>query len=98
MHLPLNRLMMGEAAGEADFAVRLVSDADPTDRNDSDNEDHVTQDTPGPEPDLLEGGSIGDGFKLPATQAEELKFSREKKEAQSATEKRAWVVSPGELV
>ena len=89
---------MGEAAGEADFAVRLVSGADAADRNDSDGDDHVTQDDASPEPDLVEGGSIGDGFKLPATQAEELKFSRKKKEAPSATEKRAWVVSPGELV
>ena len=89
---------MGEAAGEADFAVRLVSDADPADQGGSDSEDHVTQDDAGPGPDLVEGGSIGDGFKLPATQAEGLKFSRKKKEAQSATEKRAWVVSPGELV
>lgn len=84
MHLPLNKLIMGEAAGEADFAVRVI---------DPEISDH--EDLHEGEPHIKEGEMMGDGFKLPTSQAEELKFSRKKKEEREATAKRAWVVSPG---
>lgn len=100
MQLPLHNLMMGEAAGEADFAVRLVDGEESDDLETSSGAERhdVDYETSEAEPHVEHGGSLGDGFKLSATQAEELKFSRKKKEEREATEKRAWVVSPGEFV
>jgi uridine kinase len=87
MHLPMMGLILGEAAGEADFAVRLV-DA-PEDVAAEGSLDQLDGEERGDQ------AGMGDGFKLPATQAEQLKFSRKKREEGMASEKRAWVVSPG---
>jgi uridine kinase len=97
MHLPLNNLIMGEAAGEADFAVQIVDDslaAGPGDlpKHDAPLEDGTDVSS------TLNGEEARDDFKLPVTRAESLKFSRQKMEDGPAAEKRAWVVSPGESV
>jgi uridine kinase len=94
MHLPLNKVIMGEAAGDADFAVRHV---DGWGTSNDQEEDDIEDNAEG-EPLTEKGEKIGDGFKLPTSQAEELKFSRKKKEDGEATAKRAWVVSPGKLI
>ena len=79
---------MGEAVGEADFATRLVDDnADEEDENELD----------GGEP-KTEEDIISEGFRIPIRQrTEDLKFSRKKGGEGAATQKRAWVVSPGEI-
>ena len=76
---------MGEAAGEADFATRLVDDTGDVDEGEWNNE-------PKTENEMSSGG-----FKVPVNKAmEELKFSRVKKvEDGRVTDKRAWVISPG---
>ena len=95
MHLPLNNLIMGEAAGEADFAVQIVDDSLPPGPGDLPQHDAPAED--GTEADrVLNGEEPLDDFKLPVTRAEGLKFSRRKREDGHAAEKRAWVVSPGE--
>lgn len=82
-------LMLGEAAGEGDFAVRLVDQLGHEENKKGDNVK-----------DLLKTDEelAADGFKMNVLKGiEELKFSRKHKWANSSTgEKRAWVISPGE--
>nr|KIR49283.1 uridine kinase [Cryptococcus bacillisporus CA1280] len=82
-------LMLGEAAGEGDFAVRLV-----------DQLGHEEKKKGNDVKDLLKTDEelAADGFKMNVLKGiEELKFSRKQKRANSSTgEKRAWVISPGE--
>lgn len=82
-------LIMGEAAGEGDFAVRLV---DQLGHEEDKKGDRVK--------DLLKTDEemAADGFKMNILKGtEELKFSRKHKRTHSPTgEKRAWVISPGE--
>lgn len=82
-------LMLGEAAGEGDFAVRLVDQLGHEEKKKGDDVK-----------DLLKTDEelAADGFKVNVLKGiEELKFSRKHKRANSSTgEKRAWVISPGE--
>lgn len=82
-------LMLGEAAGEGDFAVRLVDQLGHEEKKKGDDVK-----------DLLKTDEelAADGFKMNVLKGiEELKFSRKQKRANSSTgEKRAWVISPGE--
>ncbi|KAE8541822.1 uridine kinase [Cryptococcus gattii VGV] len=82
-------LMLGEAAGEGDFAVRLVDQFGHEEKKKGDDVK-----------DLLKTDEelAADGFKMNVLKGiEELKFSRKHKRANSSTgEKRAWVISPGE--
>ncbi|UOH82992.1 hypothetical protein LQV05_005705 [Cryptococcus neoformans] len=82
-------LIMGEAAGEGDFAVRLV---DQLGHEEDKKGDRVK--------DLLKTDEemAADGFKMNILKGTEgLKFSRKHKRTHSPTgEKRAWVISPGE--
>ena len=82
MHFPLTSLVMGEAAGEADLAVRMVDDGEGED------ESEVMK---------SEGEMSREGFKVPVEKGTEgLKFSRRPGGlSETITEKRAWVVSPG---
>lgn len=74
MHLPLNGLVLGEAAGEGDFgAVLLGEDGQPSVKEEE--FDEVVSDR--------------------EAEMRRLRFTREKRESVSVTEKRAWVVSPG---
>lgn len=96
MHLPMTGLILGEAAGEADFAVRLVDMPEDVEGYDVNGESDEAADENSVQEKNAEQESGGDGFKIPVTPAEKLKFSRRKKEERVASEKRAWVVSPGE--
>lgn len=82
-------LIIGEAAGEGDFAIRLV---DQLGHEEDGKRDNVK--------DLLKTDEelAADGFKMNILKGtEELKFSRKHKRTYSSTgEKRAWVISPGE--
>lgn len=82
MHLPLNGLVLGEAAGEGDFGAVLVG---------ADGDDHRR--TAGGEED----DDDEDGEEVNDREAEmrRLRFTRVKRESMSVTEKRVWVVSPG---
>lgn len=76
MHLPLNGLVLGEAAGEGDFgAVLLGEDGRPRDGREDEDYDELLSDK--------------------EAEMKRLRFTREKRESVSITEKRAWVVSPG---
>jgi uridine kinase len=93
MHLPLTSVVMGEAAGEADLAVRYVEESEngPTTIADQ----AYTEDWRSGLDGLgTDGQEAGDGFKMPERRTEELKFSRRKRN-DSGREKRAWVVLPG---
>lgn len=81
MHLPLNGLVLGEAAGEGDFGAMLIGNDVPHDLKDEDEDD----------------GKIGEGEEIHDRDAEmrRLRFTRTKRESMSVSEKRAWVVSPG---
>jgi uridine kinase len=104
MHLPLTSLLMGEAAGEADFAVRLVED--PHDVHVGDRAGEIGKEKEsgelGEEGDRRrsveqENGEAMEGYRVQVkTGIEELKFSRRRRDTLPAMEKRAWVVSPGE--
>lgn len=95
MHLPLTSLVMGEAAGEADFAVRLVDPEahSPTNVDGGEGEEGDMRGAMKPPPQVKE-----EGFKVPVKVTEDLKFSRKRGDEARVTEKRAWVVSPGESV
>lgn len=100
MHLPMTGLIMGEAAGEADFAVRLVDAPQHGDEDGVQGYDINAESSRAPEESFVaekdqEQEGTGDGFRIPITPAEKLKFSRKKKEEGAMSEKRAWVVSPG---
>lgn len=95
MHLPLTSLVMGEAAGEGDFGVKLVngSSSRVEDGEDQRNDDASAR------LDLEENAL--EGFKVKVAtvgkrSTEELKFSRRHRESVTSGEKRVWVVSPGE--
>lgn len=93
MHLPLTSVVMGEAAGDADFAVRLVDDTE--DIEDDGLAENGREDwREGVEGLKTDGKGAGDGFKMPERRTEELRFSRSKK-GEERKEKRAWVVTPG---
>ena len=87
MHFPLTSLVMGEAVGEADFATRLVDDT--ADVGDED----------GGEEPKTEEEMIVEGFRVTVKKGtEDPKFSRKKgSHGGFVTEKRAWVVSPGNV-
>lgn len=96
MRLPLTNPVMGEAQGEADFAVRLVDSASGTSAL------RVAPDVDGSSAadvvdDQLAGGkAMVEGFKMHQPPTDTLRFSRRgRRETVSVTEKRAWVVSPG---
>lgn len=84
---------MGEAAGEADFAVRYVDESENGGTQDQveSGEDRKA----GLEGLSTDGKGAGDGFKMPERRTEELKFSRKKKDDEGGRGKRAWVVLPG---
>jgi uridine kinase len=87
---------MGEAAGEADFAVRLVDPEAHSPTNVDGEGEGEKGDMRGamkPPPQVKE-----EGFKVPVKVTEDLKFSRKRGDEARVTEKRAWVVSPGESV
>jgi uridine kinase len=103
MHFPLNSLVMGEAAGEADFAVRLVDDTeDVEDQEEVDGgrvmNENLKAEGGGLKAVKTEKELIEEGFRVPVNKTmEELKFSRGKGAGGARVrEKRAWVVSPGE--
>ncbi|ORY29672.1 uridine kinase family-domain-containing protein [Naematelia encephala] len=93
MHFPLtnSNLVIGEAAGEADFAVRVVGDtADVNDDDDDDDDEQVE----GYKVDVDHKGN--ERFRMPVNgNTEGLKFSRKGRRESTVTEKRAWVVTPG---
>jgi uridine kinase len=92
MHFPLTSLVMGEAAGEADFAIKLVDDTEDVDDEKAEDE--------GLNGVKTENEMVHDGFKVPVKKVtEELRFSRGKgSHGENVSEKRAWVVSPGQLL
>lgn len=99
MHLPLGSRMMGEAAGEADFAVRLVDDSEDA----QEHEDAADATDIRPNGDFrnaikTEHETTNEGFKVPIKkEMQELQFSRRKRrDTMPLTEKRAWVITPGE--
>lgn len=101
MHLPITSVVMGEAAGDADFAVKVVNDfqdvGDQGDENEGSEEGtRVDQEDwrAGVDGLKTDGKADVEGFKMPEKRTEELKFSRKKK-GDEGQEKRAWVISPG---
>ncbi|WVF67596.1 uridine kinase [Kwoniella sp. CBS 6097] len=98
MHIPYNAesLLVGQSAGEADFAVRVVDDhpeqPDASAHGAGDDEHVDPREALKTEKELS-----AEKFRVPVKKGtEELKFSREHKRNQSASgEKRAWVISPG---
>ncbi|RSH85620.1 Uridine kinase [Saitozyma podzolica] len=105
MHLPLTSLVMGEAAGEADFAVRLVDDTqDAEEAQDQDGTlgyaEYTGLGDMRAQLDLTLAGKkglVGEGFRVPVRKGtEELMFSRRhRRDTMPSSVKRAWVVSPG---
>lgn len=80
MHLPLNGLVLGEAAGEGDFGAMLIGNDAPHDLKDEQEDGEVKEED-----------EVGDRD----AEMRRLRFTRSKRESMSVTEKRAWVVSPG---
>ncbi|KAK8854574.1 uridine kinase [Kwoniella newhampshirensis] len=97
MHIPYNRstLVLGESAGEADFAVRLI-DGDLTTGGLEGEREKVDDQREGVQSEKELGA---DRFKVPIKrEMEELKFSRARErrgDDGAFGEKRAWVISPG---
>ncbi|WWD19289.1 uridine kinase [Kwoniella shandongensis] len=94
MHIPYNRstLVLGESAGEADFAIRLVDESDRDHGVDKDQEKPDNRDGLKSEKELG-----AEKFRIPIKKdMETLKFSRSRAgRDERVGEKRAWVISPG---
>lgn len=87
IRLPASKQFMGEAAGDADFAVRFIENDDDSGEVDEVENGIRTLNT-GEERKQDVGLHVPKG-------TESLKFSRRKQGDAGVTEKRAWVVSPG---
>ena len=97
MHFPLSGLLLGEASGEGDYAARFAGADDPDEVEDEEEEEDAGKGDSG----LRDAVMSTTGLQIEKRTVEggrhDLRFSRKKQRDETqVTEKRAWVVSPGE--